>query len=141
MTALDAASGKIGAIVTFTGHCRDEAGRLAALELEHYPGMAEAELARICTLAAARWPLLGISVVHRYGILPVGARIVLVMVAAPHRKAAFAGAEFIMDFLKTDAPFWKKEHPVTGTASEWVSAKEDDSQARIRWGQTSPAGP
>ena len=121
-----------GAIVTFTGICRDEGGRLDALELEHYPGMAEAEIERIATEAATRWPLLGLTVVHRHGRIAVGENIVLVAAASAHREAAFGAAGFLMDFLKTRAPFWKKEHPATGTGN-WVAAKRADDAAADRW--------
>ncbi|MCW2272710.1 molybdopterin synthase catalytic subunit [Rhodoblastus acidophilus] len=121
----------IGALVTFVGLCRDEAQTLAALELEHYPGMAEAELERIATQAESRWPLLGLTVIHRYGKIAPGDPIVFVAAASAHRGAAFAAAEFIMDFLKSRAPFWKKEHRADGTA--WVEAKEADEAALARW--------
>ncbi len=94
--------------MSFVGHCRDEGGSLAALELEHYPGMAEEEIARAAGEAEARWPLLGATVIHRYGRITPGERIVLVAVAAEHRGAAFAAAEMLMDYLKTRAPFWKR---------------------------------
>jgi molybdopterin synthase catalytic subunit len=125
---------QVGALVTFTGICRDEGGRLAALELEHYPGMAEAEILRIAREAAARWPLAGISVVHRYGRIAVGDDIVLVAAASSHREAAFAAANFLMDYLKTSAPFWKKEHAASGEAGAWVAATADDDEAAERWG-------
>lgn len=125
----------IGALVTFTGLCRDEQGALAALELEHYPGMAEAEITRVAQAATRRWPLLGVRIIHRYGKLVPGARIVLVMTASTHRANAFAAADFIMDFLKNRAPFWKKEHKPDGTAQDWVDAKEIDEQALKRWDQ------
>jgi molybdopterin synthase catalytic subunit len=124
---------QVGALVTFTGVCRDEGGRLAALELEHYPGMAEAEILRIAREAAARWPLVGVTVVHRHGKIAVGDDIVLVATASSHREAAFAAANFLMDYLKTSAPFWKKEHTVTGEAGGWVAATEDDDEAAERW--------
>jgi molybdopterin synthase catalytic subunit len=123
----------IGAVVTFSGLCRDAGGRLAALELEHYPGMAEAEITRIALQAAARWPVDGLTAIHRIGRIKAGENIVLVIAASPHRKAAFEAASFLMDFLKTDAPFWKKEHRSDGSEGEWVSAKEDDHNARQRW--------
>jgi molybdopterin synthase catalytic subunit len=123
----------IGAIVSFVGLCRDEAGTLAALELEHYPGMAEAEMARIATLAIERFSLLGLTAIHRFGRIEAGGQIVLVIAAAPHRQAAFDGANFVMDFLKTSAPFWKKEHGRDGRAREWVAAKDADNSARNRW--------
>jgi molybdopterin synthase catalytic subunit len=123
----------VGAVVTFSGLCRDEAGTLAALELEHYPGMAEAEITRIALEAAARWPVNGLTAIHRIGRIKPGENIVLVLAASPHREAAFEAASFLMDFLKTDAPFWKKEHRFDGSAGEWVSAKEADDRARARW--------
>ncbi len=123
----------IGAVVTFTGLCRDEGGRLAALELEHYPGMAEEEIARMVARAAARWPLDAVTVIHRVGKIAPGAQIVLVIAASSHRAAAFAGAEFLMDYLKTSAPFWKKEHPIDGPATEWVAARDEDDRALEKW--------
>lgn len=123
----------IGAVVTFTGLCRDEQGALSALELEHYPGMAEAEMRRIAGLAIERFSLQGLTAIHRYGKIAPGENIVLVIAAAPHRQAAFDGASFMMDYLKTSAPFWKKEHKADGTAGDWVSAKDADDQAREKW--------
>jgi molybdopterin synthase catalytic subunit len=123
----------IGAVVTFSGHCRDEAGTLGALELEHYPGMAEAEITRICEEASTRFALQAVTAIHRFGKIAPGENIVLVITASPHRQAAFDGANFIMDFLKTAAPFWKKEHGPDGTAGGWVSAKDEDDSARDRW--------
>lgn len=123
----------VGAVVTFTGVCRDEGGRLAALELEHYPGMAEAEIERIAAEATARWPIDAVTVIHRHGRIPVGDVIVLVATASSHRDAAFEAARFIMDFLKTNAPFWKKEHPRSAKAGEWVGAKQEDDAAADRW--------
>ncbi|QEE47307.1 molybdenum cofactor biosynthesis protein MoaE [Rhizobium sp. WL3] len=123
----------VGALVSFIGLCRDEAGTLAALELEHYPGMAEAEMLRICELAIERFSLLGLTAVHRFGRIEAGDQIVLVIAAAPHRQAAFDGANFVMDFLKTSAPFWKKEHGQNGNSGAWVDAKDADDSARDRW--------
>lgn len=123
----------VGALVTFTGLCRDEAGTLSALELEHYPGMAEAELARIATEAIGRWPLTGLTVIHRFGRIAPGDNIVLVVAASRHRRAAFEAADFLMDFLKTRAPFWKKEHRVSGDAGIWVDAKSGDDKDAARW--------
>ena len=123
----------VGAIVSFTGLCRDEGGKLAALELEHYPGMAEAEIARICGVAIERWPITGLTAIHRYGKIAPGGNIVLVLAASPHRQAAFDAASFVMDFLKTSAPFWKKEHFADGSEGGWVSAKDADDKARDRW--------
>lgn len=122
----------IGAVVTFTGLCRDEDGRLAALELEHYPGMAEAELERIAAEAAGRWPLAAVTIIHRHGRIAPGENIVLVVTASAHRQAAFEAADFLMDFLKTRAPFWKKEH-LSGTDGGWVAAKAGDDSAAERW--------
>ncbi len=123
----------IGAIVTFSGLCRDEGGTLDALELEHYPGMAEAEMTRIAAMAIERFKLNGLTAIHRYGKIAAGDNIVLVIAAAPHRQAAFDGANFVMDFLKTSAPFWKKEHGKDGKQREWVEAKNQDDAARDRW--------
>jgi len=123
----------IGAVVTFTGLCRaDEKGEpIAALTLEHYPGMAEAEIARHVEEARARWPLLGVTVIHRYGRLTPGEVIVLVATASSHRQAAFAAATFLMDYLKTRAPFWKQVETVSGTV--WVDAKATDDAAAEHW--------
>jgi len=123
----------VGAVVTFTGLCRaDENGEpIAALTLEHYPGMAEAEIARHVEEARARWPLLGVTVVHRYGRITPGEGIVLVATASSHREAAFAAAAFLMDYLKTRAPFWKQVEKASGTS--WVNAKATDDAAAERW--------
>ena len=123
----------VGAVVTFTGICRaSDGGRpVAAMTLEHYPGMAEAEIARHVEEAEKRWPLHAATVIHRYGRLLPGDKIVLVVTAAAHRAEAFAAAEFLMDYLKTRAPFWKKEERSDGTA--WVDAKDADSTAADRW--------
>jgi molybdopterin synthase catalytic subunit len=123
----------IGAVVSFVGLCRDEGGQLAALELEHYPGMAEAEISRICREAVDRFALAGVTAIHRVGRIVPGANIVLVVVAAAHRQAAFDGASFVMDYLKTSAPFWKKEHFADGRTGGWVDAKESDDRARAKW--------
>lgn len=123
----------IGAVVTFTGLCRDEAGRLSALELEHYPGMAEAEIRRIAGDACGRWPLQGITVIHRHGKLEPGDNIVLVITVSTHRQAAFEAASFVMDFLKSRAPIWKKEHGLDGKAGDWVAAREADEAAIENW--------
>ena len=123
----------IGAVVTFCGLCRDEGGQLSALELEHYPGMAEAEIARHVEEAKARWPLMGVTVIHRYGRIAPGENIVLVVTASSHREAAFAAAEFLMDYLKTQAPFWKQVEAATGKS--WVEAKDADDAAAARWRQ------
>jgi molybdopterin synthase catalytic subunit len=126
----------IGAIVTFTGTVRggakDERG-ITSMTLEHYPGMTEAELERVEAEANARWPLQASLIVHRYGELAPGDNIVLVVTASAHRHAAFESAEFLMDFLKTRAPFWKKEAGPDGQA-DWVDARESDEMALARWG-------
>lgn len=127
------AFGAMGGLVTFSGYCRDEGGRLKALELEHYPGMAERELTKVAMLAADRWPLLACRAVHRHGLILPGEEIVFVGCAAAHRTAAFEAASFLMDFLKTRAPFWKREHLVDGTVGGWVEAKASDDQAAARW--------
>jgi molybdopterin synthase catalytic subunit len=120
----------IGAVVTFSGICRgDEA--TAALTLEHYPGMAEAEIARHAETAMSRWPLTGLTVVHRVGRIEAGENIVLVLTASAHRQAAFQAAEFLMDYLKANAPFWKREEKPTGTS--WVDAHSHDDDAAARW--------
>lgn len=123
----------IGAVVTFTGLCRDEDGSLAALELEHYPGMAEEEITRVMEEARTRWPLDGATVIHRVGPIRPGDNIVLVVASSRHRAAAFLGAAFMMDFLKTRAPFWKKEHRTDGSAGGWVDARDSDDAAAERW--------
>src|SRR5690606_1684204 len=121
MQAFGEGQANAGAIVTFTGICRDEEGRLEALELEHYPGMAERQLQEIAAEAAQRWGLIRVAVVHRYGRIPAGGRIVFVATSAAHRGAAFEAASFIMDFLKTRAPFWKKEYPRGQAEGGWIS--------------------
>jgi molybdopterin synthase catalytic subunit len=131
--ALAAGRTDVGAVVTFTGLCRDEGGRLACLELEHYPGMAEAEMGRVADEAVARWPLLGLTIVHRYGSIRPGEPIVLVVTASSHRNAAFAAAEFLMDYLKSNAPFWKKEVLAEAAEGAWVEEKEEDKRALARW--------
>jgi molybdopterin synthase catalytic subunit len=123
----------VGAVVAFTGYCRDEGERLTALELEHYPGMAEEEIARIAREASTRWPLLGLTVVHRTGKIAPGEPIVLVLAASEHRQAPFEAASFLMDFLKTRAPFWKKEHQADGTEGAWVAASDKDGTAAEKW--------
>lgn len=131
--ALAGGRGEIGATVAFTGFCRDEGGRLSALELEHYPGMAEAEMGRIAGEAERRWPLLGLTIIHRFGLIRPGEPIVLVLAASAHRQAAFEAAAFLMDYLKTRAPFWKREHLRDGTVGAWVEAKSSDDAATERW--------
>ena len=134
VAALSEGRTDIGAVVTFTGLCRDEGGRLAALELEHYPGMAQAEAERVVEEARARWPLSGVTVVHRFGKILPGQNIVLVVTASAHRDAAFEAASFLMDYLKTRAPFWKREHLKDGSTGAWVDAKGQDDVAAERWG-------
>ena len=126
-------AGRAGAVVTFTGLCRDEGGRLVGLELEHYPGMAEAEIGRVVATAEARWPLQAVRVVHRHGLVAPGEGIVLVVTASSHRIAAFEAASFLMDYLKTKAPFWKREHLADGTKGGWVEAMQADDDAAARW--------
>ncbi len=132
VAALTAGRTDIGAIVTFTGRVRGEDGRLAAMTLEHYPGMTEAELLRIEAEAASRWPLQASLIVHRIGELRPGDDIVLVVTASAHRQAAFEAAGFLMDYLKTRAPFWKKETDASGEVT-WVEAREGDESAARRW--------
>jgi len=131
--ALTRSRADVGAVVTFTGICRgaEEGRSLAAMTLEHYPGMAEAEIGRHVEEARRRWPLMGVTVIHRYGRLVPGDNIVLVVTASAHRAAAFAAAEFLMDYLKTRAPFWKKEEWADG--ANWVDAKNADDAAAERW--------
>jgi molybdopterin synthase catalytic subunit len=123
----------IGALVSFIGLCRDENGSLESLELEHYPGMAEAEIARVADQARERWPLQGLTIIHRFGRILAGERIVLVIAAARRRADAFAAAAFLMDYLKTRAPFWKKERRADGADGDWVEAKSEDDKAAERW--------
>jgi molybdopterin synthase catalytic subunit len=120
-----------GAVVTFTGLVRDNGGRLAAMEIEHYPGMTERAIVAITEQAVARWALADALVIHRHGRLAVGDPIMMVATAAAHRGDAFAAAEFLMDYLKSRAPFWKKEIGVDG--AEWVAARDEDEAALRRW--------
>ncbi len=125
-----------GAIVTFTGVVRDLAsGDLDVMEIEHYPGMTERALTKIAEEARARWSLGDVLVIHRHGRLAPGDRIMMVATAARHRKDAFEAAEFLMDYLKSRAPFWKKE--ITDSGAEWVAAKDEDEDALTRWDGTS----
>jgi len=130
---LTAADADIGAVVSFTGLVRRMTadGPITAMELEHYPGMTERALEEIAAEALARWPLQGVRVIHRYGPLKPGERIVLVLTASRHRQAAFEAAEFLMDYLKTRAPFWKKEARAGGGG--WVDARDADDSAMARW--------
>lgn len=126
----------VGAIVTFTGTVRgdDDGAEVTALTLEHFPGMTEAEITRIIETARDRWSLAGVTVIHRVGRLLPEDNIVFVGVAAAHREAAFAGASFIMDYLKTKAPFWKKAEDASGES--WVEARASDDAAADRWDET-----
>jgi molybdopterin synthase catalytic subunit len=130
---LTAARSDIGAVVSFTGICRgsEDGTPIAALTLEHYPGMAEAEIARHAETAMSRWPLGGIRVIHRVGRITPGENIVLVVTASKHRQAAFEAAEFLMDYLKTNAPFWKRVEAAGG--AKWVEARDHDDAAAARW--------
>lgn len=120
-----------GAVVTFTGIVRDNGGTLTAMEIEHYPGMTERAIAAIMQDAMTRWALVDALVIHRYGRLGGGEMIMMVATAAPHRADAFAAAEFLMDYLKSRAPFWKKELGPDGAT--WVAAKDEDEAALTRW--------
>jgi molybdopterin synthase catalytic subunit len=123
----------IGAVVTFSGICRGGEGgdAIAALTLEHYPGMAEAEIGRHVEEAVSRWPLTGVTVVHRVGRIAPGENIVVVLTASAHRQAAFQAAEFLMDYLKANASFWKREESAGG--ANWVDARSHDDDAAARW--------
>ena len=123
----------IGAVVSFSGICRgsEQGEPIAALTLEHYPGMAEAEIGRHADEALSRWPLQGLTIIHRFGRIAPGENIVLVVTASSHRQAAFEAAEFLMDYLKTNAPFWKREESRKGTS--WVEARDHDDDAAARW--------
>ncbi len=120
-----------GAIVTFSGLVRDEGGTLSAMEIEHYPGMTERALQKIRAEAMERWQLADALVIHRFGSLKPGEQIMMVATAARHRADAFAAAEFLMDYLKSRAPFWKKEFAAGGES--WVAAKDEDEDALKRW--------
>ena len=133
MAALTAGRSDIGAVVSFSGICRgsEDGASIAALTLEHYPGMAEAEIARHAETAMSRWPLSGISVIHRVGRIAPGENIVLVLTASQHRQAAFEAAEFMMDYLKANAPFWKRVEGTDGAS--WIEARDHDDAAAARW--------
>jgi len=120
-----------GAVVTFSGLVRDEGGTLSAMEIEHYPGMTEKALAKIRDEAMTRWSLADAMIIHRHGPLKPDEQIMMVATAARHRADAFAAAEFLMDYLKSRAPFWKKEQGADGEA--WVAAKDEDEDALKRW--------
>jgi molybdopterin synthase catalytic subunit len=126
----------IGAAVTFSGICRgtEDGDAIAALTLEHYPGMAEAEITRHAEEAASRWPLTGLTVIHRVGRIIPGENIVLVVTSSAHRQAAFEAAEFLMDYLKAHAPFWKREEGASG--ANWVDARDHDDLAAGRWNKS-----
>lgn len=134
VAAMTAGSTDIGAVVTFTGVVRGTAADapIASMTLEHYPGMTEAELARVEAEAHERWPLHATRIVHRIGTLVPGDNIVLVVAASAHRHAAFEAASFLMDYLKTRAPFWKKETNASGVG-HWVDARESDDRALEKW--------
>ena len=122
----------MGAVVTFTGVVRDsDAGGMTAMEIEHYPGMTEKALTQIAEDAMSRWSLGDVLVIHRHGRLFPGDRIMMVATASRHRKDAFEAAEFLMDYLKSRAPFWKKE--IGAEDAEWVAAKHEDEDALTRW--------
>lgn len=131
LNAFSAAVPGAGAVVSFTGIVRDSSGRLKAMEIEHYPGMTEAAIAAIMAEAQTRWALTDALVIHRHGNLAPGAQIMMVATASPHRVAAFEAAEFLMDYLKSRAPFWKKEIGLDGAT--WVAAKDEDEAALTRW--------
>ncbi|KAA0075240.1 molybdenum cofactor biosynthesis protein MoaE [Tardiphaga sp. P9-11] len=137
IAALTASRTDIGAVVTFSGICRGQENlsgsgdATTALTLEHYPGMAEAEIARHAEEAMTRWPLTGLTIVHRVGRILPGENIMVVLTASAHRQAAFQAAEFLMDYLKAHAPFWKREETAGG--SNWIAAKTDDDDAAARW--------
>lgn len=138
IAALTKARHDVGAVVSFSGICRGGGGKdaIAAMTLEHYPGMAEAEIGRHVSEAIARWPLTGVTVIHRYGRVVPGDNIVLVLTASVHREAAFQAAEFLMDYLKTNAPFWKSEERAgegDTPATSWVDAQTHDDNAAARW--------
>jgi molybdopterin synthase catalytic subunit len=124
---------EIGAVVTFSGICRGGEGGDAttALTLEHYPGMAEAEIGKHADEAISRWPLTGLTIIHRVGRIKPGENIVVVLTASAHRQAAFQAAEFLMDYLKASAPFWKRDETSSGT--RWIDAKSQDDAAAARW--------
>ncbi|MDH2383764.1 molybdenum cofactor biosynthesis protein MoaE [Bradyrhizobium sp. CER78] len=133
IAALSKGRSDVGAVVSFSGICRgsEQGEPIAALTLEHYPEMAEAEISRHADEALARWPLQGLTIIHRFGRIAPGENIVLVVTASAHRQAAFEAAEFLMDYLKTNAPFWKREESARGT--NWIEARDHDDAAAARW--------
>lgn len=131
LNAFTARAGGAGAVVSFTGIVRDENSRLTAMEIEHYPEMTEAALHEIAQKALARWALQDVLIIHRFGLLQVSEPIMMVATASAHRHASFEAASFLMDFLKSRAPFWKKE--ISPQGSSWVAAKEADEDILSRW--------
>src|SRR5271155_4239611 len=131
--ALTAGRADVGALVSFVGLCRDEGGTLAAPEIAHHPGTAEDEIARVADEACERWPLVGVTAIHRFGTIAPGEPIVLVVAAAAHRGEAFAAAEMLMDYLKTRAPFWKRARRIDGSTEDWVQPKSSDDRSAARW--------
>ncbi|MGB1388791.1 MAG: molybdenum cofactor biosynthesis protein MoaE [Paracoccaceae bacterium] len=131
LNAFTAAVDGAGAVVSFSGIVRDVAGGLQTMEIEHYPGMTESALQAIAEEAMQRWNLADALVIHRYGRLQAGEVIMMVATSSPHRKDAFDSAEFLMDYLKSRAPFWKKE--VSSAGADWVAAKDEDEAALDRW--------
>ncbi len=131
LTGFSATVSGAGAVVSFTGVVRDIDGGLRHMEIEHYPGMTEKAISAIVETARSRWPLADVLVIHRHGRLAPGENIMMVATASAHRTAAFEAAEFLMDYLKSRAPFWKKE--VTADGADWVAAKDEDEAALDRW--------
>ena len=139
VAALRASDAAVGAVASFVGTVRDrnDGVGVASMELEHYPGMTERAIAAIAEQACARWPLTGCTVIHRHGRLEPGAPIVLVLTASSHRAAALESCAFLIDWLKTKAPFWKREE-FAGGAERWVEARASDDQAAARWERQAP---
>lgn len=125
--------GADGAVASFAGFCRDDGGTLSALELEHYPAMAHKQLGEIANAAMARFGVGRLFIQHRVGLIKPGEAIVFVAATSRHRDAAFDAVRFVMDYLKTDAPFWKKQHLKDGEAAGWVAARESDDDAKDKW--------
>ncbi len=132
LSAFAAGKTDAGAVVTFSGIVRDTGGALQEMQIEHYPGMTEKALSAIAEQARTRWNLTDVLVIHRYGVLRPGELIMMVATSAAHRAEAFEAAEFLMDYLKSRAPFWKKEVLASG-AAEWVDARASDEDALSRW--------
>lgn len=136
ISSFERVNNDIGAVVSFTGYVRDEAGTLAALEIEHFPEMAQHALETLEAEARAKWPNVQARIIHRFGTLKPGEPIVLVMTSGRHRMETFDAAQFLMDQLKTDAPFWKKQHPKdTREPASWVQAKASDTDAALAWSE------